>query len=148
MELLTGVFKNTLDEKGRISIPSRIRERLAGNLLILTKGIEQCVWLLPPDQWERVSAAFLSTPSLSLKKSNLIHHRFIVPAQEMEIDRVGRIAVPQSLRDFAGLSRDCVILGKGKSIEIWDADRYQSFLELNEGLLEEILEDSVSLSLF
>jgi len=148
MELLTGEFRNTLDEKGRISIPSRIRERLQGTVLIATKGIEPCVWLLPPDQWERVSASFLSAPALSLKQSNLIHHRFIVPAQEMEIDRVGRIAVPQSLRDFAGLSKECVILGKGKSIEIWDAEKYQSFLQLNEGLLQEILEDSVSITLF
>jgi MraZ protein len=116
--------------------------------LILTKGIEQCVWLLPPDQWERVSVAFLSTTSLSLKKSNLIHHRFIVPAQEIEIDRVGRVAVPQSLREFAGLSKDCVVLGKGKSIEIWDAERYQSFLELNDDLLKEVLEESVPFTLF
>ena len=148
MDLLTGVFNSTLDDKGRISVPSRMRERLVGNMLILTKGIEHCVWLLPPDQWEKVSAALLSAPSFSLKKSNLIHHRFIVPAQEMEIDRVGRVAVPQSLREFAGLSKECIVLGKGRSIEIWDAERYQTFLDLHEDQLKDILEESLPFSLF
>lgn len=148
MELLTGEFNNTLDEKGRVSIPSRLREQLPGNTLIVTKGIERCVWLLPPEQWEKVSITLLKITSLSMKKSNLILHRFIVPAQEVEIDRTGRIAVPQSLREFAGLTKNCAILGKGKSIEIWDTERYQTFLEDNEELVKNIMEETEPFILF
>jgi MraZ protein len=61
-----------------------------------------------------------------------VQRRIIAPAQEVEVDKLGRIAVPQSLREFASLSKDCVILGISKYIEIWDAEAYRKYLEDNE----------------
>ncbi|GHT79580.1 transcriptional regulator MraZ [Spirochaetia bacterium] len=140
MNLLTGEFKNTLDDKGRVSIPARLREKLSGNILWLTKGYNnKNVWLLSPEHWEKVSDNIMKDTSILTNDRSHIIRRIIGAAQEGEIDNAGRIAIPQSLRDFAGLSRECVILGTGKDIEIWDAERYQMYLEANEeGLMDKL----------
>ncbi len=132
MELLTGEFKNTLDDKGRVSLPSRLRTELAGNILILTQGVDRCLWLFAPDQWKLLSRKLMETTSPFQARSRLVQRRIIAPAQEIEIDKAGRIAVPQSLREFAGLTKDCVILGIDKYIEIWDGDQYRLYWEENE----------------
>lgn len=132
MELLTGEFKNTLDDKGRVSLPARLRSELSGNILILTQGVDRCLWLFPPEQWKTLSKKLMETTSPFQARSRLVQRRIIAPAQEVEIDKAGRIAVPQSLRSFAELSRDCVILGIDKYIEIWDAAQYKTYWEENE----------------
>lgn len=132
MDLLTGEFNNTLDDKGRVSLPSRLRTGLPGNILILTQGIDDCLWLFPPEQWKELSRKLMESTSPFQAKSRMIQRRIIAPAQEVEIDKAGRIAVPQSLREFAGLSKDCVILGIDKYIEIWNADKYRSYWDVNE----------------
>jgi MraZ protein len=123
----SGIFINTLDEKGRISIPVDLRECLESPALILTKGLEHCVWVLPPDYWEKLSGKLLNSQSLDMEEASLLHYRFIVPMQKTELDKSGRIAVPQSLRDFAGLSRECAVMGKGDYMELWDAAAYREF---------------------
>jgi MraZ protein len=148
VDLLTGEFNNTLDDKGRVSIPSRLREKLQENVLILTKGIDDCVWLLPPEKWEKVSSTLIKNTSLSLKKASQVQHHFIVPAQEAEIDKSGRVAIPQSLREYAGLTKDCVILGSGESLEIWDTRRYQAYQNSSEDTLMDVLEEMGPADLF
>ncbi len=127
MDLLTGEFKNTLDDKGRLSLPPRLRAGLPGNVLILTQSVDQCLWLYPPEQWQDLSRKLMEATSPFQAKSRMIQRRIIAPAQEVEIDKAGRIAIPQSLREFAGVSRECVILGIKKYIEIWDAEKYQMY---------------------
>lgn len=132
MELLTGEFKNTLDDKGRVSLPSRLRSELPGSILILTQGVDRCLWLFAPEQWKNLSRKLMETTSPFQARSRLVQRRIIAPAQEVEIDKAGRIPVPQSLREFAALTRDCVILGIDKYIEIWDAGQYRAYWEENE----------------
>lgn len=132
MNLLTGEFRNTLDEKGRISLPARMRGELPGGTLVLTQGVDSCLWLFPPQEWEELSRKLMAATGLFQARSRLIQRRILAPAQEIEIDRLGRISIPQSLREWAGLSRDCVILGISKYIEIWDAASYQRYLAENE----------------
>jgi MraZ protein len=132
MSILTGEFRNTLDEKGRLSLPARMRSELPGIDLVLTQGVDQCLWLFPPQQWQELSQKLMASTSLFQAKSRLVQRRIIAPAQEVEIDRLGRISIPQSLREWAGLSRECVILGISKYIEIWSADEYRKYLEDNK----------------
>lgn len=129
---MTGEFKNTLDEKGRISLPARMRSELPGATLILTQGIDDCLWLFPPQQWEELSGKLMEHTSPFQARSRLIQRRILAPAQEVEIDRLGRISIPQALREFAHLSRECVILGISKYIEIWNAEDYRAYLEANK----------------
>jgi MraZ protein len=141
----SGIYTNTLDDKGRISIPVDLRARLETPQVILTKGLEHCVWVLPPEYWEKLSERILNPQSLDMEEASLLHYRFIVPKQDAEIDKNGRIAVPQSLRDFAGLSRECFILGKGDYIEIWDAETFKAFEAATEKNLRAVVKKFGSL---
>ena len=74
----------------------------------------------------------MASTSLFQAKSRLVQRRILAPAQEVEIDRLGRISIPQSLREWAGLTRECVILGITKYIEIWDSQEYRHYMDENE----------------
>ncbi len=141
MELLTGDFRNTLDDKGRVSLPSRMRSELPGNILIITQGIDRCLWLFPPEQWKTLSRKLMDTTSPFLARARLVQRRIIAPAQEVEIDKAGRLAIPQSLREFARLTKDCVILGIEKYIEIWDSDQYKAYWDENEAEFQAAAEE-------
>ena len=132
MNLLSGEFRNTLDEKGRISLPAKLRGELPGNEFVLTQGVDACLWLFAPEQWNALSKKLIESTSLFAARARLVQRRILAPAQEVEVDKLGRIAIPQSLREFAGLSKDCVILGITKYVEIWDAKAYKNYLATNE----------------
>ncbi len=132
MNLLTGEFRNSVDEKGRLSLPARLREELAGSTFVLTQGVDKCLWLFPPEQWESLSKKLMDSTSLFQAKARLVQRRILAPAQEVEVDKLGRISVPQSLREWAGLTKECVILGITKYIEIWDAEEYRNYLSETE----------------
>ncbi|MDR2182530.1 MAG: division/cell wall cluster transcriptional repressor MraZ [Treponema sp.] len=139
--LSSGEYPVTLDDKGRVSIPAKFREGIPENVLVLTKGIERCIWAHTPDQWKRVSAKLRRTASMSIKKTDMVHHRFLFSTYEVEIDKAGRVALPQKLRDFAGLSRDLTVASDGNRIEIWDTARYEAYEKLIEERLVEVLEE-------
>jgi MraZ protein len=147
MELLTGESKATLDDKGRVSLPARMRACLPGNVLVLTKGIEKCLWAFPPDKWELFSEQLLNSAALNMQQLTWAQHRFIVPSQPVEIDRAGRIALPPSLREYAVLGRDCMVCGTGKRIELWAVDEYRAYYEANEPNTQAIVEALGHLSL-
>lgn len=147
MNLLTGEFRNTLDEKGRLSLPARMRSELPGINLVLTQGVDKCLWLFPPQQWQELSQKLMASTSLFQARSRLVQRRILAPAQEVEIDRLGRISIPQSLREWAGLSRECVILGISKYIEIWNADEYRKYLDENKDEFLNAAEDLGGLTL-
>ncbi|MDR1748885.1 MAG: division/cell wall cluster transcriptional repressor MraZ [Spirochaetaceae bacterium] len=141
MFLLTGEYRNTLDEKGRVSFPSRLRTELTDNILILTQGLDRCLWLFPPDEWKNLSEKLMESASLFQSQKRLVLRRLIAPAQEVEFDKTGRISIPQSLREYAGLSKECVILGINKYIELWDSAEYRSYLEETESSFREATEE-------
>jgi MraZ protein len=127
--MITGESKNALDEKGRLLIPSRLRNAIGSNLLIITKGIDTCLWLFPPEEWKRISEDLMSSTSLFDPKARLIRRKIVAPAQEVEIDKAGRINISPNLREAAGLKKECVILAIENYIEIWDETVYRSYLE-------------------
>lgn len=130
--MITGEYRYSLDDKGRLMIPAKIRTDITGNVLILTRGIEKCLWLFSPDEWKNISGKLLSSTSIFQEKTRLIQRRFIAPAQEVEIDKSGRIMVPSTLRDYGGLKKDCIIIGMLNHLEIWDDVVYQDYWEDKE----------------
>lgn len=129
MERLTGEYKNTLDEKGRIMFPARLRSELTENILMITQGLDGCLWLYTPEEWKNFSEKVMQNASPFNNKSRLVLRHLIAPAQEVEFDKSGRISIPQSLREYAGLTKDCVILGINKYMELWDSTKYNEYLE-------------------
>lgn len=126
---LSGQFNSTLDEKGRILLPVKLREKLRGVSLVLTRGVDKCLWLFPEIKWDKVSAILLENSSLFKSRSQMIQRRLVAPATEIAVDKNGRINIPSSLQRSAGLVRDCIFIGLDEHIEIWDEELYLAFEE-------------------
>ena len=151
MELLTGEYRNTLDEKGRILFPSKLRNELFGdsekNVLIVTQSFDHCLWLYTLDEWKNLSSKIMESASPFSKQNRLVLRSLIAPAQEVELDKAGRLSIPQSLRYYAGLTKDCIILGINRYMELWDAQSYGEYLEENEEDLKDAAEALSNISL-
>lgn len=145
--LLTGEYRNTLDEKGQIMFPARLRTELIGTSLILTRGIDRCLWLFSPDQWKILSDKVMESASLFQSQSRSVLRRLVAPAQEVEIDKTGRISIPQSLREFASIEKNCVFLGINKYFELWDSQEYEKYLGESEADFREATEGLGSICL-
>ncbi len=139
--MITGEYRNTLDEKGRLLIPSRIRTEIPGNLLVITQGVDKCLWLFPPDEWKRISDNLMTSTSIFQSRARLIQRRIVAPAQETEIDKSGRINISPTLRDYAGLTKDAVILGIKNYIEVWDESVYREWWADKESEFQEAAEE-------
>jgi MraZ protein len=129
MGSLAGEYKSMLDDKGRLSLPSRLRGALSGTIQMLTKGLDGCLWLYPLEEWNLLKQKVMDSSSVFNSDSRNLRRHLIGPAQEVEIDKAGRIAIPQTLREHADLSRDCIVLGQDDYVEIWNADRYWTYLK-------------------
>ena len=127
-----GEFNVTLDDTGRISLPRRLRDVLEKGKVVVTKGINPCLWVYTVEQWKALEKTIVSTTNQFSARDLAFRRRIIGPNQELDIDRQGRILVPPTLRDFAGLSKDCVVLGQYDYIEIWAEDRYKAYLNASE----------------
>ena len=121
--MFRGVNEINIDDKGRIAIPSRFRERLAGiaaGCLVQTLSpLDRCVWLYPLPEWEAIDAKLDSLPEFD-RQSRRAKQMIRGHATDCQIDAQGRILIPAELREYTSLSRQCVILGQGKKFEIWD----------------------------
>jgi MraZ protein len=122
-------------------IPAKIRGEIAGNILILTRGIDSCLWLFPPEEWAKISDNLMESTSPFNARARLIQRRIVAPAQEVEVDKAGRINVPASLREHAGLKKEAVILGIKKYIEIWDEETYLAYWKDNETVFQAAAEE-------
>ncbi len=141
--MVNGEYKNSLDDKGRFLIPSRIRNEIEGNVLILTRSVDRCLWIFTPGEWEKISQLIMGTSSMFSKRTRSMQRRIIAPAQECEIDKSGRITIPPTLREYAdlGSKKEAIILGVQNYMELWDVDSYNSYLIDSEDDFLEAAED-------
>jgi MraZ protein len=128
-------------------LPVRLRGNLKGNRLVVTKGGTQAIFVFTPDDWEEFCQN-LSSAAESFDETMLIQHQFFIPAAEQEIDKAGRIAIPPSLREYAGLNRDCEILEARKHLEIWDSEIYKAYLRANQEKLQGFMEKARDVAIF
>jgi MraZ protein len=139
----TGVFLGThaprLDEKGRIFLPAKFRDELAGGLVI-TKGQERCLYVWPVEEFGRVTESMRSAPVTAKAVRDYMRVLFAGASDEVP-DRQGRVTIPPALRDYAGLTRDCVVIGANTRVEIWDAQAWQSYLSEQEPRFSDLSEE-------
>lgn len=140
MNLLTGEYNNTIDEKGRLSFPSKLRTAVNQNVLMVTKGSDRCLWLFTSEEWDSFQTKLMSNASMMKSKDMQIVRHFIAPAQEVEFDKNGRLSIPQSLREYAGLTKECTVLGIAKYVELWDSAAYKKYSEESEDSFREAAE--------
>ncbi len=126
--MLTGEYSVTMDEKSRLLIPTKLRSELPGETLILTKGIDQCLWLFTVPKWDVFSKSVQKSLGMFNPQHLMIQRRIIGSAMELDVDKAGRIGISSLLRDHAGLSRDCVVMGMENYLEVWDQTVYKAYL--------------------
>ena len=127
MEFKTGSVDSTLDDKGRVNIPVRFREQYQGKLF-MTRGIEQCIYLMPSSTWDFFEKKIRNLEGLSHEESRFLENKHLNP-EEIEIDKAGRIAIPSKLRKYASLSRECTVNGSADGyLSIWDSDTFDIYL--------------------
>jgi MraZ protein len=123
--MFTGEYHHTVDEKGRVAVPARFRVELAGGALV-SKWIDGCLALHPKSAWDAL-AGKVSTLPITEPGARTFQRFIFGAAFEVELDRQGRLVVPQVLREFAGLENDAVVVGSRDHLEIWSPERWQSY---------------------
>lgn len=124
--MFRGRFEHSLDLKGRVSIPSKFREVLLAHFderLIVT-NFDNCLWAYPHAEWRVIEDKVATLPQFR-PEVKALQRVFVSAATECPLDKNGRILVPQTLRDYAGITKDLVFVGMTKRIEIWSQERWQ-----------------------
>jgi MraZ protein len=134
-----GTHTPRLDDKGRLFLPAKYREELAHGI-VLTKGQERCIYVFPEPEFGRITEVLRTAP-MTAKGVRDYGRVFFASASDEMPDKQGRITIPQALREYAGLDRDCVVIGANTRLEIWDAAAWASYLERQEDVFSEASEE-------
>jgi MraZ protein len=125
-----GTYAPRLDDKGRLILPAKFREQLEDGVVV-TRGQERCLYVFPMTEFERLEQQLRQAPVTS-KQARDYMRVFLSGASDEQVDKQGRITIPAPLRGYAGLDRDCAVIGTGQRVEIWDAQAWESYLTEQE----------------
>ncbi|MDF2587447.1 MAG: MraZ protein [Anaerocolumna sp.] len=116
-----GEYNHTIDDKGRIIVPSKFRESL-GEEFVVTQGLDGCLFVYPNEEWMNFVNQLKTLPGT--KEARQLQRYFMAGAASCEVDKQGRILIPNKLRESAGLEKDIVFVGVLSKIEIWSKERW------------------------
>lgn len=125
--MLIGEYKHTIDEKKRISLPSKFRKQV-GKKIIITRGLDKCLFLYSPSQWKEISRK-IGELGLGQADRRGLNRFMLAGATEVLVDSVGRILIPEYLKDFANIKTKVVFAGVYNRIEIWDEDQWNQYTD-------------------
>jgi len=125
-----GTYTPRLDDKGRLTLPAKFRDELRGGCMV-TKGQDHCLYVFTRDAFTEMATRFASAP-LTSESARAFQRNLFSGTDEQNPDGQGRIAITPELRRYAGLSKDCVVIGAFARVEIWDAQAWQSYQEQHE----------------
>jgi MraZ protein len=128
--LFIGEYRRGLDVKGRIIVPAKFRDGL-GDKFVLTKGLDGCLFAYSKEEWANFEAKIRELP-LTNKDARAFVRFFFAGAIECEIDKQGRTLIPPMLRDYAGLSKDLVIIGVLNRVEVWSQEKWENYSEAED----------------
>ena len=137
--MFLGTHSPRLDDKGRMFLPAKYREDLASGVVI-TKGQERCLYVFPAEEFTRITEALRTAP-VTAKAVRDYSRVFFASAFDETPDKQGRITVPPGLREYAGLQRDCIVIGANTRLEIWDAQAWETYLAAQEDSFSEAAEE-------
>lgn len=137
--MFMGEFQHNIDTKGRIIVPSKFREEL-GATFVVTRGLDQCLFAYPMTEWKVLEENLKKLP-LTKRDARAFTRFFFSGAIECEIDKQGRINIPQTLRTYASLEKECVIIGVSNRIEIWSHSTWETYVTESEESFAEIAEN-------
>ena len=137
--MFTGEYKHSIDDKGRLIIPSKIRQEI-GKEIIITRGLDGCLFGYPKDKWKK-RIEELNSLQYTKKDVRAFTRFFTSGAVTLDFDKQGRINIPNYLSDYASLGKDVVIIGVSDRIEIWSDKAWDEFLNNNIDRLSDIAEN-------
>jgi MraZ protein len=137
--MFLGTHAPHLDEKGRLFLPAKYRDELSRGL-VLTKGQERCLYVFPLPEFDRITEALRAAP-VTAKAVRDYSRVFFASASDEMPDKQGRVTLPAALREYAGLQRDCVVIGANTRLEIWDAQAWNSYLDQQEDAFSDASEE-------
>ena len=124
MKLFLGEYDHALDDRGRVTLPRKIRQEIDEREIVLAKGFDPCIFGFDKSSWEKEAAKHLESPVTDEKARNLRRYLF-AGAQKTEIDKLGRILLPAQLKEYATIAREVVVIGAGDHFEIWDKKKWK-----------------------
>jgi len=139
--MFMGEYRHSLDDKGRLIIPSKFRGEL-GASFVVTRGLDHCLFAYPRSEWSHLEEKLKSLP-FTRADARAFTRFFFSGAIEVELDKQGRISLPAHLREFAQLEKDCVVIGVSTRVEIWSKENWESYYAESEQSFNEIAEKLV-----
>ncbi len=139
-----GQYEHSLDRKGRIIIPSKIRQVLNERFsekFFVTRGLEKCISLYTQEAWDGIVEKVKTLPFMTGKNSRAFTRLLFSGAVECLLDKQGRILLPSSLREYAGITKDIVIVGVSSHIEIWGSESWDEYVSREGSVFEKTAED-------
>lgn len=137
--MFMGEYHHTIDEKGRIIIPSKFREDL-GEKFIITRGIENCLFVYSLSSWEKITNKLEALP-FTKKDARQFVRFFLSGATTAEFDKQGRVNITSPLISYANLQKDCVVIGTGDRLEIWSQEDWNAFFDSASSNMSDIAEN-------
>jgi MraZ protein len=133
-----GEYQHTIDEKGRLTIPSKFREELSP-AFVVTRGLDKCLFVYPMEEWKVLEQKLKALPMMKAE-ARAFSRMFFSGATECELDKQGRVNIPNTLIEHANLEKDCVVLGVSNKVEIWSKDVWEAYFQSSEASFNEIAE--------
>lgn len=137
--MFMGEYHHNIDDKSRLVLPSKFRT-LLGDKFIVARGFEKCLYVYSIAEWEKLENQLKTLP-FTKKDARTFIRTFFSGATECEFDRQGRTCLTSPLVSYAGLSKECVIIGANDRVEIWDLDEWNQFMNDNQDQLSDIAEN-------
>ncbi len=136
--MLLGEFQHNLDAKGRMAIPAKFRNKLTAGAII-TRGLDHCLFVFDSKEWEILAQKLIALP-LAQANSRAFSRLMLAGATDVELDKQGRILIPDYLREYAGLKKQTIVAGLYNRIEIWDSEAWKQYKTKTESQSDEIAE--------
>jgi MraZ protein len=137
--MFLGEYEHTIDDKGRLTVPSKFRDELAGGLVV-TRGIDRCLLIYPIAEWMRLFERVSALP-LNDRRVRAFRRRFFSAASDATPDNQGRVLIPPRLREYAGLNGNVIVAGAGAYVEVWNPEQWageRTYAEQADFDLEEL----------
>ena len=128
MRMFLGEYQPNITEGSRIALPKKLRDQIRGEELILSRGFEKCVFIYDKEDWVSEAQKQVENPITDAKTRDIKRYMF-AGAIEASIDDQGRVVLPVSLKEYAGISKKTTVIGAGDHIEIWDLENWSKHLE-------------------
>lgn len=143
--MFMGEFQHNIDEKGRVIIPAKFRDEL-GTTFIITRGLDNSLFVYPVEEWKQIEQKLKSLP-FTRADARKFTRFFFSGAVECEVDKQGRVIIPNNLRSYAELTKECIFIGVSNRVEVWSKELWDTYYRESETSFNEIAEKIVDFDL-